>query len=69
MWKNVAPEIGTQRNEMIYNLKRHNPAWKLLILKQGFSACGLSSAELLMTRAVQRARQAAGNIGLRRPKW
>ena len=37
----------------IHNLKRRNPALKLLILKQGFSACGLSSSELSMTRRMQ----------------
>lgn len=47
IWKNVSPKTGTQRNKMQvwimpaiislqrYNLKRHNPALKLLILKAG----------------------------------
>jgi len=51
---------------MIHSLKRHKPALKLLILKQGFSACGLSWAELCMTRAVQWARRAADALGLTR---
>lgn len=37
----------------IHNLRRRNPTLKLLILKQGFSACGLGSSGLGMTRGMQ----------------
>lgn len=37
----------------LYSLRRRNPTLKLLVLKQGFSACGLRLSELSMTRGVQ----------------
>lgn len=37
----------------LHNLRRRNPTLKLLVLKQGFSACGLRLSELSMTGGVQ----------------